>query len=289
MHTRLINDLLNIEISALGAELQSIKSTASKTEFLWQGNPEIWSGRAPILFPIVGALKNGRYQLDGKSYSLPRHGFARRSEFSSMDGDANSVSFELVSNESTRKVFPWDFVLQVDYRLVNNRIDIKYRVENTGSRSMQFTMGSHPAFNLTEPVDHYHIHFSHRENLQRFCLNDEGLLQDTGAPYPLDDQDIALTKFSFADDALIFKNINSNVISLCNKDVDIIRVYNGSAPHLGLWSKPAAPYVCIEPWFGYSDNTGSNGLWLEKPSMLILPPAGQFTHQWSIEMASVSG
>ncbi len=289
------NEQLSIGVNTLGAELASIRSAVSGTEYLWQGNPDIWSGQAPILFPIVGALKDGQFADNGKIYSLPRHGLARKSTFSVIDQSKNSLGLELLSTAESMQLFPWQFSLQVHYSLHDSLLNIEYRVKNTGDTPMRFTIGSHPAFNLTQSLEHYTVRFSATEEPVRFRLTEEGLLETTGTAYTLESygtaatQGIRLSKHVFDDDALVFKNINSKHISLYCHDQALIKVHNGGAPHLGLWAKPGAPYVCIEPWFGYSDSTDASGQWQQKPEMLILNSNCQFEHQWAIEIMSVSG
>lgn len=285
----LSNKLLRISISALGAELQSIQSVADGIEYLWQGDPDIWSGRAPILFPIVGTLKDGRYNFQQKTYQLPRHGLARASDFRPLSFGSDNICLELASDQKTRKVFPWDFRFQVLYRLRHNSVDIEYTIANTGTTPMRFTVGSHPAFNLAKAVGHYRVYFSERESLQRYVLNDEGLLAESGLLYELKNQCIPLHASLFNDDALVFKHIQSNTISLCDESQEVIRVQTGGAPHLGIWSKPAAPFVCIEPWFGYSDSINATGSWDDKPSMQILEAGSVFSCRWAIEIVSVGG
>ncbi|MEM7257825.1 MAG: aldose 1-epimerase family protein [Pseudomonadota bacterium] len=280
MHS-ISNQHLTIAVRELGAELQSIKSAG--IERLWQGDARIWSGRAPILFPIVGALKGAKYEFEGQQYALPRHGLARKATFKRVDATSTALRFELVSNDATREVYPWDFALSVRYELQDKHLHVEYRVINHSDSTMRFTIGSHPAFNLSEPIDHYHIRFSHAEALNHYPLTTEGLLHDTGIPYPLDNQRIMLTETLFDNDALVFKDIESTHISLCDQHRELIRVHNGGAPHLGLWSKPSAPYVCIEPWFGYSDSVSGNGQWMDKPAMTTLRPAEEFFHRWAME------
>jgi galactose mutarotase-like enzyme len=286
MHT-IGNELLSVAISPYGAELQSIRATATDTEFLWQGNPDIWSGRAPILFPIVGALKDGQYEFERQLYKLPRHGLARISEFTLTDAANDSARFQLTDSGTTRQVFPWRFVLEIGYTLTQNRLNIEYRVENPNNETLRFTIGSHPAFQLPGAVENYHIRFSHPEALQRFALTEDGLLEATGTPYPIDNQSIVLTGSLFDDDALVFRDIRSTTLTLCDDSKELISVHTGGAPHLGLWSRPAAPFVCIEPWFGYSDQTDASGNWLHKPALLSVPPGDAFVHQWAIQVGSV--
>lgn len=281
------NDHLSVTVSELGAELQSINTGG--IERLWQGDANIWSGRAPILFPIVGALKNSRYEFAGQQFELPRHGLARKATFQVVDSGTSALQLSLASNKATREVYPWDFLLKVSYELQLNCLQVAYQVVNQSNSPMRFTIGSHPAFSLPEPISRYHIRFSRAEALQRYPLTSDGLLHDAGHPYPLDDQRIDLTQSLFNDDALVFKNIQSTHISLCDSDGELIKVSTGGAPHLGLWSKPAAPFVCIEPWLGYSDNVSSSGHWIDKPSMTTLMPAAEFSYQWSMEFLTRSG
>ncbi len=276
------NSRLQIAVSRVGAELQSLKSRVSDDEYLWQGDPAVWGGRAPILFPIVGSLKNNLTQIGQQNYELPRHGLVRRKSFSLLEQKSDQCSFSIQSDESTLASYPWQFELRVSYALQDQRLKIHYEVFNRDSSTMIFTLGSHPGFTLPEPVSEYSIRFSQPETLQRFPLDTDGLLAVKGTDY-LDNSDtLPLSADLFNDDALVFKDIKSQTIDLLHKDRVRVSVDTGATPHLGLWAKPGAPFVCIEPWFGYSDSLDTNSNFCDKPAMLHLPAGECFSHHWSV-------
>lgn len=281
------NEHLIIRVNSLGAELQSIRSVSAGTEYLWQGDPSVWSGRAPILFPIVGTLKDGKYLFDQRTYHLPRHGLARTANFQTLSSEPHRLCQGLSSDGNTKQIYPWDFDLQIQYSLRESCIDIEYKVTNTGSVPMRFAIGSHPAFRLPKPLDVYSIRFSDQEVLLRYPLNGEGLLTENGMPYELADQRIPLHESLFDDDALVFKNLRSSIISLYDKSDELLRVHTGGAPHLGIWAKPNAPFVCIEPWFGHSDSPVVSGQWEDKPAMQVLERKEVFSYRWTIEIVLV--
>ena len=228
----------------------------------------------------------------GNTYSLPRHGFARRNTFEYIK-DRQQLIFRLQSDQDTRSVYPWDFTLEIGYKLDDQKLLISYTVLNSSSNAanpMLFTIGSHPAFRLPLndlSIDQFSIRFSDQEQLQRFPLDNNGLLKESRESFALDDGAIVLQNDTFADDALVFKNINSAAISLWQGSKERVRVDTGGAPHLGLWAKPGAAYVCIEPWFGYSDSQNSTGLFKDKPELKSLAPGESFHTQWGIELPSI--
>jgi galactose mutarotase-like enzyme len=269
-------------ISSLGAELQSL-CDADQQERLWQGDPTVWSGRAPVLFPIVGSLKNDQFRHQQHDYTLHRHGFARKSEFTCSAQSNDSITLQLLADDSTLAVYPWRFELQVQFTLQGNTLRVQYSVTNADTTPMPFTIGSHPAFALPHPVAEYAVHFSAAETLQRFPLTADGLLMP-GIDYLQQSQVVQLSDTLFDDDALVFKDIQSRAISLYHKGQPLLTVDTGGAPHLGIWAKPAASFVCIEPWFGYSDDVDGGGSLQDKPSMMLLDAGQSFTNAWHIEL-----
>jgi galactose mutarotase-like enzyme len=269
-------------ISSTGAELQSLSGEDGQ-EVIWQGDPDIWSGRAPILFPIVGALKDNQYSYGGNHYQLPRHGFARRAEFTCIEQTNDSVALHLPADSGSLQVYPWQFELTVRFSVQDGRLLVRYSVANRDTGAMIFTIGSHPAFALQHAPSEYAIQFSETETLERFPLTADGLLLP-GVDYLQQSDSIALTETIFDDDALVFKDIRSQTISLCHGDKPVISVDTGGAPHLGIWAKPAARFVCIEPWFGFSDEADGGGAIEKKPAMQSLAAGEQFTCDWSIAL-----
>lgn len=284
------NEQLTACISEQGAELQSLVLLKSGEEYLWQGDPQVWSGRAPILFPLVGMLRDNQLEYQGKTSSIPKHGLARQSHFDCIDRQPDSATFRLRSSERTLESFPWQFELQCKFSLEARCLQIAYRVFNRDASEMIFTIGSHPAFAL--PLDacslsDYAIEFEQLETLDRFYLNDDGLLEDTGKPLLDNENRIELNDDIFADDALIFKNLKSRSIDLVKRNIGRrLSVDTGGAPHLGLWAKPGAAFVCIEPWHGYNSSVSDSTDFADKPSMLRLAPGAEFNTSIAIDIAA---
>jgi len=280
------NAELRISVNRLGAELAGI-TDANGTEYLWQADPLIWNGRSPVLFPIVGKLAGDSYSHDGRKYSLPQHGFARRKPFRLTGQRDGCLSYALSSDESTRQAYPFDFSLALSYTLAGNSIRAAYRVTNLDARPMPFSLGAHPGFSCSrhagDALEDYYLEFEHNETADT-CLVRNGLIAVNETRRILADEKILpLTKTLFDDNALVFMNLASSAVSLrSHRHPNIVKVDFPGFPCLGIWSKPAAPFVCIEPWFGHADPTGRNpGSPLEtKPGILILQPNLSFECEW---------
>jgi len=251
------NNELTVRIDTTGAELTSIKTKKDDREFLWQGDPNIWAGQAPVLFPIIGGLKNGSYTYKGKSYSLPKHGFIRHKNLITTKNSDSKISFSLSSSKETLEIYPFKFNLTISFELINNQIIVTHTIENNGSETMFFSVGGHPAFNCplydSENYEDYYIKLEKAKNPESYVLNDQGLISKNTIA-AIDDYKIFLTHTLFDNDALIFKNINANKATLIHKiNGPVLSMDFKDFPDLGIWAKPKAPYVCIEPWLGYAD------------------------------------
>ena len=252
MHS-LQNEFLNIGVKPLGAELCSIRN-AEGAEYVWQADPAVWGRHAPVLFPMVGKLRDGRYELNGKTYEMTPHGFARDKEFNLTEQNDNSLVYQLLPTAETRACYPCEFDLQITYRLIENALSIGYAVHNTDSSPMPFSIGAHPAFNLHGPIDECFLEFEKSETLNTCLLGQKGLLSTETAPVLKNSQLLPLSKTLFNRDALIFLDAKSKKITLGAKNSPRrLTVEFAGFPELGIWSKPGAPFVCIEPWFGTAD------------------------------------
>lgn len=273
------NGNLTAIINPKGAELTSLKST--NREYIWEGNPEFWGKHSPILFPIVGTLKNNLYYYNDKEYHLSRHGFARDLDFIIIEKSEKSVIFSLESTNETLKNYPFDFELQVIYTLQEKSLIIAYKVVNNGVNQMPFSIGAHPAFALPENFENYSLAFEKDEPLNYFLLEND-LISDETKNIDLIDKKIPLTYELFQNDALIFKTIASKSITIWESSKPILRVDFQEFPSLGLWSKINASFLCIEPWLGYSDILDSNGNLFEKEGIQVLESNEVFLTQYSI-------
>lgn len=275
------------QISELGAELKSFKNENTDTEYIWYGLPEFWYGTAPILFPNVGLLKDDEYVLNGKTYNMQKHGFARKSYFELVGKTVSTVRFILNSNEELFKIYPFEFELEVSFEISDSKLKITNTVKNKGTKPLIFTIGTHPAFNLdlnNLSLEDYYIEFNKKENLKLYVI-EKGLFKHGSKPFRLSEKNrITLSSDIFNNDALIFKNINSRTISIgCTKsDFKLTLINTGDAPHLGIWSVPGAPYVCIEPWHGHADMIDSDKDFIKKDGMISLNKDAVFISGYEI-------
>ncbi|WP_234123583.1 aldose 1-epimerase family protein [Clostridium hydrogenum] len=294
MTVKLQNDVLTIEVSEKGAELTSIKANKNNDEYLWTANSEFWGRHAPILFPIVGKVKNDTYRIGENTFNLTQHGFARDMEFKAVEKDSDKVILKLSWNEETLKIYPYKFELKVQYKLAGDNVEISYNVKNLDNGDIYFSIGAHPGFNC--PVigeednlkfEDYYFEFKNRENVDIIHINQEGLVKRNSAPFLYDSNIIHLSRQLFKKDALIFKDLCSNEISLKNiKNSKAVTLKFEGFPYLGLWSKPTgAPFVCIEPWFGHADYEDFDGDFREKDGILKLQEKEEFNCKYSIQIS----
>jgi galactose mutarotase-like enzyme len=280
--TILKSDKLIAKINHKGAELISLKNDVEK-EFIWNGNPEFWSKHSPILFPIVGTLKNNEYYFEGKKYSLNRHGFARDMDFELIAKTDSTAVFSLVNNTNTLNVYPFEFELLLNYELTDNSLIITFKVINKNLFSMPFSIGAHPAFALPEQFENYSLDFEYSEKLIRFELEND-LLSNVTNSIPRNENNVALHYDLFEKDALVFKKIKSKKITLLENKKPFLCIQFDDFPSLGIWTKPKAPFICIEPWLGYADATSNSGNILEKEGIKIIEANEIFKLEYSITL-----
>lgn len=286
---QLENKKLKVAIRSKGAELDSIYLKQAETEYMWSGDPAFWAKKSPVLFPIVGTLKNDTYYFDGKAYQLPRHGFAREMEFAVTKQTAGSIVFTLESSETTLPKFPFHFRFDIIYTIEENQLSVGYSVVNTGKKDMYFSVGGHPAFKLplASGLDYadYYLEFSETENAGRWPISKDGLIE--AAPIPLLNNAIRfpLTKALFEKDALVFKYLNSDRIVLkSEKDPRGLSFHTDGFPYLGIWAARNADFVCIEPWCGIADSVNTDQQLENKEGIELLAPGGSFIRTWTITL-----
>ncbi|OOG71629.1 aldose 1-epimerase family protein [Flavobacterium sp. A45] len=282
MTTTISNSFLTAQIKHTGAELCSLKDNSNK-EYIWNGNPAFWGKHSPVLFPIVGTLKNNSYQHDNVQYQLSRHGFAREMEFELIDKQENCATFSLVASPETKEKFPFDFDLHLIYTLENKSLTIEYKVFNNGESKMPFSIGAHPAFDLSGNFENYSLAFEKEETLNYYLL-EEGLISNATNELTLDKNELHLNYELFANDALVFKKITSKSITILENSKPFLKVSYSDFPDLGIWTPPNAPFICIEPWFGYSDTVDKYGNLFDKEGIQILEANTSFHSAFSIEV-----
>lgn len=276
------NSFLKIGVKEFGCELTSVYSKENNFEYLWQGDAEYWEGQSPILFPIVGRLIDDCYFLDGKKYTLPKHGFARKMHWDFIGSDSSSMKFSLNHTAETLKMYPYEFRLIVTFTLNNNTLEVTHEIENLNSTVMYASLGAHPAFNCSIGD---RLVFNKKETLstEKIDLKESLRLPDS-IPVLNDESDIIITEDIFNEDALILKDFVSETLTLESDSHSRKVVFHlGAAPYLGIWSKPGAPYVCIEPWCGVNDSTEKKDDFSEKDGINKIEPSDKFIYSWKAE------
>ncbi|WP_333600712.1 aldose 1-epimerase family protein [Flavobacterium sp.] len=283
MITTISNSKLSASINHKGAELISLQHIDSKREYIWEGNPKHWGKHSPVLFPIVGTLQNNSYAYKGKNYELTRHGFARDLEFILVHKKKNKVVFSLQKNKTTKTIYPFDFELQITYSLKNTELSITYTIINNDTETMPYSIGGHPAFALAEDFETYSLQFEPNEKLISYQLEND-LLSNNQQEIKLIDNQLPLTYSLFENDALIFKALQSKQIQIIENKVPFLNFKFADFPNFGIWTKMNAPFLCLEPWVGYSDVLTTNGNIMEKEGIQLLESNSTKEYHFSIEI-----
>lgn len=283
MTTTISNTYLTAKINHNGAELFSLKNNYSHQEYIWEGNPDFWGKHSPVLFPIVGTLKNNSYNANNENYTLSRHGFARDRDFELVDKTESSAIFSIQSSTETLKVYPFEFELQICYSLEEKNLNIEYKVINKSQSKMPFSIGAHPAFALNGNFEDYSIQFEKDETLVYNLLENDLISNKTENLEKTGDL-VTLNYSLFENDALIFKSLESKSLSILKNHSPFLKVHYPDFPHLGIWTKKDAPFLCIEPWYGYSDTKDATGNIFEKEGIQILAVNEVFNSKFTIEI-----
>lgn len=282
------NDRIKVQVSGLGAELQSIR-TPDGTEYLWQGDPAYWSGRAYNLFPFVGRMTEGKYTFDHKTYEIPIHGFAKASEFHVKEQRADSIVLELKESGETLQQYPFAFSYQVIYRVEENRLLVTFRVENKDEKELYFGVGGHPGFMvpLEEGLafEDYCVEFAPECSPERIGISTHGLVAEKrNVPYPLEGGNrIPLSHSLFDYDAIVLKNMARTVTIRSDKGKRAVRVSFPQMDYVGIWQMRNGPYLCIEPWQSLPAREGIVEDIAVKPDLIHLPAGEIYINQWEIE------
>lgn len=283
------NGKLSINVKSLGAELTSLKYDGK--EFLWQADEKYWGRHAPVLFPIVGKLKDNSMYIDGKEYFMTQHGFARDSEFKEVFCSNNKVTYMLTYSDETLKVYPYKFELYISYEIIDNKVKITYNVKNTDDKDIFFSIGGHPAFKWPlvegENFEDYYVEFLENEN-QRFIKNDNGYLSYEDTFILKDTNIIELEKSKFCIDTFTFKKLNSTVVSLKSKKSSaFVKIYFEGFLYFGIWSKVnEAKFICLEPWNGLADFNNHDKDFKRKEGILKLNVGEDFECSYLIEVSN---
>ena len=275
--------MLEIKTVKKGAELVSIK-TDDGIEKMHNGE-SFWNRHSPVLFPIVGKLKDGKTIIDGNEYEMGQHGFARDMDFE----EIGENSYVLKSNKETKTKYPYDFELYISYEVNKDKVTTKYKVINKDSKTIYFGLGGHPAYACEYSSGKYRLEFEDIEDRLEIYQLEDGLLKKK--PEKLSkyfrENRIFLDAKTFEKDALIIKNINSSKVYLKTETKTVFAFEFKGFPFLGVWSKPGAPFVCIEPWQNHTDDVDASGNFVDKENILKLEPNEEFVAEYSVEFFDI--
>jgi galactose mutarotase-like enzyme len=283
------NQLLKIAVNPIGAELDSVFHKVFELEYMWSGDSNFWGKKSPVLFPIVGSLKENTYYFEGNKYQLSRHGFARERVFILEKQDADSLLFTLQYDSETLKKYPFKFLFQIKYKLIENKLNITYIVENQSLTTMPFSVGAHPAFKIPLADDttyeDYFLEINKQETFGRYPLSIDGLIESKSNIFLENDSKIPLKKELFYADAVVLKDMKSTKMSIKSDKLKhgLTMDFEGF-PYFGIWAAKDAPFVCLEPWCGIADTVSTTQNIVEKEGINILEAGSVFERTWSIEM-----
>ncbi|WP_124057364.1 aldose 1-epimerase family protein [Vaginisenegalia massiliensis] len=291
------NKQLRVQIDEIGAEIKSVKRLSDGYEYIWQGNPTYWRRSAPVLFPVVGGLKEGTYQYQGQTYSLPNHGFARDMQFELQSrNQQHTASFCLKSNDQTQQMYPFDFSLQINYVLYFNQITISYEILNPSSQErLYYSIGGHPAFNVSLNPDQNNEFDQVKTKIEpagkylHLPIDKEGFINLDKAKY-VDTSELTILHKTFRKDALVFQLGQQATTTLLDyKNKVKISLKQDGMPYVGIWSPypKKASFVCIEPWAGIADTNETNGDLISKMGIHYLDPNQIKAYDYSISFETI--
>ena len=284
----LSNGILTVQVNEFGAELQSIRKNGH--EYLWQGDPAFWGRRSPVLFPIVCSVGEKKYRVDGREYEMGQHGFARDTEFTLVSESDSEVWYRMESTEATRKVYPWDFVLEIGYKLSGNSLEVMWKVTNPSTEDIFFQIGAHPAFNYPDynpqTQERGFFVFDNQGPLDCIRIKEKGCVDaETLHPLALEDSTLALTRNTFDEiDTIILQDSQVAEVALLKPDRTPYLTVRFDAPVIGLWSPPCknAPFICIEPWYGRCDRANYEGDFRYRDWVNTLASGATFSASYTI-------
>lgn len=290
MTVELNNEYLTVRINEAGAELSSVKS-ADGIEYMWQADPKFWGRHAPVLFPIVGRLKDDQFTVAGQAYHMGQHGFARDNDFTVIAHSDTQATLEFTDSAATREIYPFAFRLRLTYTLTDHELTVGYDVHNPANQELLFSIGGHPAFNvpLANPagsLENYQLTVAPKKVYKHIPL--QLPLNDVDHADELDlTKPIALTREFFKDDAVILDLNHEETTLMLSSDLDDhgVAMTIEDAPFVGTWSPypDDAPFVCLEPWWGIADNVNADGQLSHKMGINHLAANQTFNAQYEIK------
>ena len=276
------NEFLTAQINDFGAELHSLRAKEDGHEYIWQGDPAVWTGQSPVLFPIIGRLLDDTYRYNGTAYSMPKHGFARKRAFTLVSCERNEAVFMLRSDGETRACYPFDFELYVKFMLGGKTLRVLHTVVNKNDGEMYFSLGAHPGFNCALGD---RLEFDKNETVDTETIDSDSIRLAEKTPVLRNERTVTITEHVFDRDALILSGLRSKAVTLRTQThAHEVRLTFGDVPYLGIWAKPGAPYVCIEPWCGVNDDRRPRADISEKDAIVRLPAGSIFDLAYTAEI-----
>lgn len=273
-----------VKISTRGAQLMQWHDRFISRNILWELNENIWNRVSPILFPIVGRLKNDTYRIDDTEYKMKQHGFARDFDFEIIESTPESALLRLNSNQETREIFPFDFIFNVEYILKESTIEVRNTIYNSGADALYFSFGAHPGFHIEGSIANYQLQIPGATQMPRHLIKD-GLY--TGASEMIEFEAGGILNLNddyFKDDAIVLKNENIPSIQIWKERKPLLElaILGEPAPYWGIWRKPGAPFLCLEPWWGIADSVNSDGNFTTKEGINALLPNEKRSFDYSM-------
>ena len=283
------NQLLKVAVNPIGAELDSVFHKDFGLEYMWSGDADFWGKKSPVLFPIVGSLKENTYFFESQKYSLPRHGFARERVFILGKQDDISLLFTLQYDSETLKKYPFKFLFHIKYTLVENKLNVTYIVENQSLTTMPFSVGAHPAFKIPlvddTSYEDYFLEINEKETFGRYPLSIDGSIESKSNIFLENSSKIPLKKELFYADAVVIKDMKSTKMSIkSDKTPHGLTMNFEGFPYFGIWAAKDAPFLCLEPWCGIADSVSTTQNIVDKEGINLLEVGGVFERTWSIKM-----
>ena len=280
------NQNMTVAISERGAEMQSIKMNGN--ELLWQGIPESWAGRAPLVFPICGGLIDDKFTFEGKEYTSEKHGYGRFKTFSVESATETEATFLHASDEETAKCYPFTYELRITYTLLDNGVKVTYKVNNLGNTPMYFSIGSHEAYFTPEGIEDYDVIFPQKETLNASKFLGNFLVDDTN-PIIKNSTNLPLYDKYFYTGSLLFKDLKSRSVTLRNRKTGrFVHIDFPDKPYFILWHIHSAPYICLEPWAGIPDNLDACGDITKKEGINRIEIGGEYKSSHTITFGEES-
>ncbi|WP_420458911.1 aldose 1-epimerase family protein [Neolewinella sp.] len=293
MDHHLENELLRITVQGTGAELKSLVKRETGQEYIWSGDPAVWASTAPVLFPIIGNLKEGKTRIEGREYAIPKHGIIRHNDQLELYSKREDrLVFRLCSSEETYAVYPYHFDFRITFRLRNEHLIVYHEVLNRDDRPMLFHLGGHPAFRVPfyvgDTYEDYYLRFEHAEDSVSYQVTDAGTVSNTDTrpvPWTEGGKVLPLTHELFAQDALVFKDLESRSVNLESRNHGpVLKLDYAGWTHLGVWAKTNGDFICLEPWIGLADAAEGDGEFAHKEGIISLEPNDVYEMSYDIKI-----